>query len=106
MHASHACALETQAGRVQEALTLLAYPDPEHSPVGHLFLPARRHSLARRLNRALMQHHGSSGRSGLEALLRQLRATHGEMRDLGMVAAGALSVDDVIHRGLDSFHGQ
>lgn len=90
---------------MQEALTLLAYADPAAGPAAHLFSQDRRHALARRLNRALMQEHGSGGRSGLEALCSQLRATHREMRDLGMVSAGALTVDDVIHRGLDTFYG-
>eukprot|EP00892_Ulva_mutabilis_P001836 jgi/Ulvmu1/11653/UM008_0057.1 len=88
-----------------EALTLLAYPNPAQSPAAHLFAQTRRQDLAQDLNRTLMKEHGSSGRSGLEALWRQLHATHGEMSALGMVSAGALSVDDVIQSGLNAFTG-
>lgn len=90
---------------MQEALTLLAYPNPAQSPAAHLFAQSRRQSLAHDLNRTLMKEHGSSGRSGLEALCRHLHATHGEMQSLGMVSAGALSVADVITCGLDAFSG-
>lgn len=56
---------------IDAVFSLLAYPDPESSPVGFLLDPKRREVVMDQLNSTILEFEGQSGSSKLERVLRQ-----------------------------------
>ena len=61
-------------------LGLLAYQDPEHSPLADLLRPARRLAVADAVNAAILERDGRPGLSTLEKLVRHLAVSHDTLR--------------------------
>lgn len=54
---------------LQNAFSLLAYPDPQNSPIAHLLEPSLRAEIAEEINRAILVSSGKSARSELEEIV-------------------------------------
>ena len=80
----HADALANEHQKVSELVThvlgLLAYQDPEHSPLAALLRPARRLAVADGVNTAILERDGRPGLSSLEKLVRHLVVSHDTLR--------------------------
>eukprot|EP00899_Mesostigma_viride_P028356 jgi/Mesvir1/8705/Mv02638-RA.2 len=63
----------SQKGLLEEVFSLLAYAEPEKSPMGALLQPSRREWVATLLNNAWLGHKGKSERSPLEVSCGQMR---------------------------------
>ena len=70
--AQHSAKLPCMFPALQDALSLLAYEEPEASPCGELLGAKAREDVAGALSAALLAHSGRSAQSALERCLAQL----------------------------------
>eukprot|EP00299_Pterocystis_sp_00344_P015046 c7495_g1_i5.p1 GENE.c7495_g1_i5~~c7495_g1_i5.p1 ORF type:complete len:153 (+),score=26.16 c7495_g1_i5:76-534(+) len=56
---------------LKDSMSLIAYPNPEHSPVGHLLSPRQRQVVANEVNRFILEHGGCQTKSSLELVFAQ-----------------------------------
>ncbi|CAM8939650.1 unnamed protein product [Rhodiola kirilowii] len=63
--------LQKYRSKLEDSIALLAYEEPQNSPMFHLLSPDHRQQVADSLNRALLEHNNQPGYSALERLLQQ-----------------------------------
>ncbi|KAK9834310.1 hypothetical protein WJX81_005519 [Elliptochloris bilobata] len=90
---SGAAASDQDQELLQDALSLLAYEEPEASPCGELLGAKAREDAAAALSAALLAHSGRSAQSALERCLAQLGAVRRELVQLGDASAAMLRFD-------------
>lgn len=94
---------ETLNNELGDLFSLLAYADPEKSPVACLLDPSRRHWLAQDLNSAVLACKGEPAVSRLSHIYRQASAVKLEMVRAGIGSASLLNLKkDIVSRSLSS----
>ncbi|TPX34232.1 hypothetical protein SmJEL517_g03082 [Synchytrium microbalum] len=78
---------------LQEAYSLVAYPDPYHSPVSHLLDPMGRVPVANALNSAILASLGQPAVPSLETLYRQAEVVVDTLVHSGVGAAAFINVE-------------
>ncbi|CAM8935907.1 unnamed protein product [Rhodiola kirilowii] len=63
--------LQKYRSKLEDSIALLAYEEPQNSPMFHLLSPDHRQQVADSLNRVLLEHNNQPGYSALERLLQQ-----------------------------------
>ena len=79
---------------LQEAFSLLAYPDPEKSPVAYLLDPSQREPLATALNSAILESQALPSQPPLEVIVQQAGAVLQEMLKNKSSTASFVRIED------------
>ncbi|KAL3132475.1 hypothetical protein ABBQ32_009024 [Trebouxia sp. C0010 RCD-2024] len=88
---------------LQDALSLIAYDEPQSSPQGYLLGDQHKLDLAATVNAAILQQKGRWPESKMERLLKQLRLVAWELRATGEPSASLLDLPKVLtEQGLRS----
>lgn len=83
---------------LQDALSLIAYDDPQSSPQGYLLGESYKIDLAAAVNAAILKQKGRRSESRLETLLKQLRVVAGQLQSIGEPSAGLLDLQTLLSK--------
>ena len=72
--------LKSNSKLLQDTLSLLAYPNPNQSPLAYLLQKSFKNELAEQVDLALLKHEGKSGVSPLHQVLRQCQVVMDELQ--------------------------
>lgn len=88
---------------LQDALSLIAYDEPQSSPQGYLLGDSYKMDLAATVNAAILKQKGRWSESRLERLLKQLRVTAQQLQSISEPSAGLLDLQKLLaEQGLRS----
>jgi len=73
---------------LQDIIALLAYDNPEASPVGSYLSLAHRENIANNLNNAIIEYHNLSPSVSLEYAIRQLTVVHDKLNEIKKLLNG------------------
>eukprot|EP01137_Pigoraptor_chileana_P034436 Opistho-2@26975 len=90
--------LSSNRAVLEEAFSLLAYPDPSQSPMAYLLQPSQREPLATEINSAILELQGLPRQAPLEIIVRQAAVAVKELTrpPVGSGAAAFVSVEDIL----------